>query len=134
MFTSPNLKSHGAVCKAGALQLKHRAGALVPCWNDLETELCGAGHTSTVQTSRDAGTGSELLSPKRERRVPQAGPGAGALDCVPWLVAHQLMTCGTCAWLGARGKGGSLGRLTLLSGSGPPLCPAWKARHRVVRK
>lgn len=77
MFTSPNLKSHGAVCKAGTLQLKHRAGALVPCRNDLETELCGAGHTSAVQTSRDAGTGSELLSPKGERRVPQAGPGAG---------------------------------------------------------
>ena len=129
MFTSPNCKSHGAVCKAGTLQLEHPAGALVPCRNDLETELCGAGHTSAVQTSQDAGTGSELLSRKRERGVPQAGPGAGVLDCIPWLVAHQLMTCGTCAWLGARGKGGFLGRLTLPSGSGPPLCPAWKSRH-----
>lgn len=133
MFTSPNPKSHGAICKAGTLQLKHRAGALVPCGNDLETGLCGAGHTSAVQTSRDAGTGSESLSLKRESGA-SGRAGARVRDCVPGLSHISSRRVAPVLGLGRVGEEALLGRLTLPSGLGPPLCPGWKARPRAVRK
>ena len=122
MFTSPNPKSHGAICKAGTLQLKHRAGALVPCGNDLETGFCGAGHTSAVQTSRDAGTGSESLSPKRESGA-SGRAGAGVRDCVPACRTSARDAWHLCLAWGAWEKRLFGGRLTLPSGSGPP--PLW---------